>query len=92
MSAHFGAGGDSLDYILELVMAIEAATVGALAPDQRRRRIDQEIAERIMRGEFGDLPGFDDDDFAALVRKPGPRNPRGHAGAAEPPDEPFFGS
>ena len=91
MSAHFGAGGDSLDYV-ELVMAIEAALSGEpLAPDQRERLI-QEIAERIMRGEFGDLPGFDDDDFAALVRKPGPRNPRGHTGAEEPPDEPFFGS
>ena len=89
MSAHSGAGGDSLD-LVELVMAIEAALSDEpLAPDQRERLI-HEIADRIKRGEFPDLPGFDDDDFAALARKVGPRDPRGHAGAAEPPDEPFF--
>jgi hypothetical protein len=51
-----------------------------------------EIAERIKRGDFGDLPGLDDDDFAALARKLSPGDPCGHAGAAEPPDEPFFES
>jgi hypothetical protein len=91
MSAHSGAGGDSLD-LVELVMAIEAAlSQEGLTPDQRERLI-HEIADRIKRGEFGDLPGFDDDDFAALVRKRSPRDPRGHSGAAESSDEPFFES
>ncbi len=71
-------------------MAIEVAlSEEPLAPAQRERLI-LEIADRIKRGEFGDLPGCDDDDFAALVRKLGPRDPRGQAGSAALPDEPFL--
>ena len=42
---------------------------------------------RIAKGDEGDL---DDDALAALVRKLGPRNPPGQAGAAVKPEEQFF--
>jgi hypothetical protein len=91
MSEHPDPGGGSLDYV-ELVMASETALEQeTLTPDQREWLI-REIAERIRRGEFGDPPGFDGDDFAALVRKLGPRDPRGQAGAAAKPDESDLGS
>jgi hypothetical protein len=78
---------DSLDRV-ELVMAIEEAFdthLTHLAPAQRERLI-REIVARIANGEFGD----DDDALAAPVRKLGPRSPRGQAGAAAQPEEPFF--
>jgi hypothetical protein len=79
---------DSLDRI-ELLMAIEEALdLSHLTPAQREQLM-LEIEARIERGEFeeGDL---DDDALAALVRKVGPRTPRGQAGAAAQPEEPFF--
>jgi hypothetical protein len=50
----------------------------------------REIEARIANGEFGGEGDFDDDALAAVVRKPGPRTPRGQAGAAAQPEEPFF--
>jgi hypothetical protein len=49
----------------------------------------REIEVRIAKGEFGDEGGFDGDALAA-VRKPGPRSPRGQAGAVAQPEEPSF--
>jgi hypothetical protein len=48
-----------------------------------------EIETRIANGELGDGGDFDDDALAT-VRKPGPGSPRGQAGAAARPEEPFF--
>ncbi len=75
---------ESLD-LVEWVMATEAA-LPELDPDERERFM-QDIVERFGRGEL-DEDDFDDDDFAALVRKLGPRSPRGQAGAAAKPEEP----
>jgi hypothetical protein len=80
---------DSLDFV-ERVMAIEEALIDPrLAPDQRERLI-REIEARITSGDFGDEGAFGDDALAAVVRKPGPRSPRGQAGAAAQLEEPFF--
>ncbi len=80
---------DSLDRV-ERIMAIEEALNDPdLAPEQREQLM-REIKARILSGEFGDEGDFDDDDFAALVRKLGPRSPRGQAGAAAQPEDPFF--
>jgi hypothetical protein len=68
---------------------IEALINPRLTPGQRERSIG-EIRARIANGEFGDDGDFDDDALAALVRKLGPRSPRGQAGAAARPEEPFF--
>ena len=76
---------DSLD-LVELVMAIESAIDRDLDPSEREWLI-REIKARMAAGEFGDEGG---DVLAALVRKRGPRNPRGHAGAVVEPEEPFF--
>ncbi len=80
------AAPDSLE-VVELVMAIEEALDAdtGLAPDQRERLI-HELEARIARGEFGD-DDLDADALSALVRKLGPRGPRGQAGAAAKPDE-----
>jgi hypothetical protein len=80
---------DSLD-LIERVMAIEEVLFDPhLTPGQRDRLI-REIEARIASGEFGEEGGFDDDALAALVRKLGPRSPRGQAGAAANPEELFF--
>lgn len=76
---------DSLD-IVELVMAYEDA-VSQLPPGQARDRLIREIETRIAEGDFGDEG---DDTLAGLVRLIRPRDPSGHAGAAEVPDEPYF--
>jgi hypothetical protein len=76
---------DSLD-VVELVMAIEEALGRDLAPRERDWLIG-EIKARIARGEFGGEGDIDGDTLAALVRKLGPRGPRGQAGAAVKPDE-----
>ena len=82
------AAEDSLDRI-ERIMAIEQALSDAdLAPDQREQLL-REIEARILSGEFGDEGDFDDDALAALVRKIGPRSPRGQAGAAAQPEDPL---
>ena len=67
---------------------IESLINPRLTPGQRERLIG-EIKARIANGEFGD-DDFDDDALAALVRKLGPRSPRGQAGAAARPEELFF--
>jgi hypothetical protein len=82
-----GPAEDSLD-LVELVMAIEELISPHVSPGQRERLIG-EIKARIANGEFGD-DDFDDDALAALVRKLGPRSPRGQAGAAARPEELFF--
>jgi hypothetical protein len=83
------AAEDSLDRV-ERIMAIEQALSDAdLAPDQREQLI-REIEARILSGEFGDEDDFDDDALASLVRKIGPRSPRGQAGATAHPEDPFF--
>jgi hypothetical protein len=66
-------------------MALEEAFAD-LPPDERERLI-REVQARYERGELdeGDLDGG---DFAALVRKLGPRGPRGSAGAMAVPEEP----
>jgi hypothetical protein len=46
------------------------------------------IKARIASGEFGEGGDFDDDALTALVRKPGPRSPRGQAGASAHPEDP----
>jgi hypothetical protein len=82
---------DSLDRV-ERLMAIEEAIIQAdsrLTPEQRERLM-REIEALIAHGEFGDEGDFDDDALAALVRKLGPRSPRGQAGAAAQPEDPFF--
>ncbi len=80
------AAPDSLD-VVELVMAIEEALDAdtGLTSSQRERLI-RELEDRIARGEFGD-DDLDADALSALVRKLGPRSPRGQAGAAAKPDE-----
>ena len=90
--ANFGSPEGSLDRV-ELLMAIEEALFDRsradppLAPTDRKWLM-REIAARIERGEFGGMDDLDDDALAALVRKLGPRSPRGQAGAAVRP-EPF---
>jgi hypothetical protein len=80
---------DSLD-LVERVMAMGEALLNPnLAPSQRDRLI-REIKERIADAQFGDEGDFGDDALAALVRKLGPRSPRGQAGAAAKPEDPFF--
>jgi hypothetical protein len=86
---NFSPAEDSVD-LVELVMAIEEALIDRHLPPDERERLALEIAARMARGEFGDGGGFDDDDFAALVRKLGPSSPRGQAGAAAKVEEPFF--
>jgi hypothetical protein len=84
---------DSLERV-ERIMAMEEWLINQvkadpnLSPD-RRKRLIRGIEQRIERVEFGDDDDFDDDDFAALVRNLGPRSPRGQAGAAARPEEPF---
>jgi hypothetical protein len=84
-----GPGRDSLD-LVELVMAIEEALSDPHLTPGQRERLMREIESRIVNGECGDEGDFDDDALAALVRKLGPRNPRGQAGAVAQPEEPFF--
>jgi hypothetical protein len=84
---------DSLDSI-ERRMAIEEALINHLLTDLRlapeeRDSLIRDIEARIERGELGNESDLDDDDFAALVRKLGPRSPQGRAGAAALPEEPF---
>jgi hypothetical protein len=80
---------DSLDAV-ELAMAVEELLIQealidpSLAADERDRSI-QEIVDGIRRGEFGD--DWDDDGFAALVRKLAPRGPLGRSGAQAEPEE-----
>jgi len=78
---------DSLDSV-ERVMAIvdEIYADPRLSLDQREFLI-REIEERIESGEFGNEGG---DALAALVRKRGPRNPSGQAGAVAEPEEQSF--
>ena len=80
---------DNLDSV-ERVMAIEEV-LNQIYADPRlsfaqRESLILEIEERIKSGEFGD----DGEALAALVRKRGPRNPSGQAGAVAEPEEPFF--
>ncbi len=77
---------DSLDAV-EIVMAIEER-LGRDLSDEESERLTAEITERLSKGEFGDDEL--DDMLAIVVRKPGPRNPRGQAGAVALPEDPFF--
>ncbi len=87
MSGNTSPGpSDSLDFV-ELAMAIEEAFDIQLTALEKEGLM-REIQERIARGGFGD--DFDDDDFAVLVRKLGPRSPRGQAVAVSEPEEPSF--
>jgi hypothetical protein len=80
---------DSLD-IVELVMAVVGAIpADSTLTDEQRDQWIREIRTRVASGEFGDKDDLDDDAVAALVRRIGPR-PRGQAGAAVKPEEPFF--
>jgi hypothetical protein len=79
---------DSLE-IVELVMALEQRHDLDLTPDQIEW-LGREIKMRIENGKFRDEGDLDDDALSALVRKRGPRGPRGQGEAAAVPDEPFF--
>jgi len=94
MSSHaeFLPPEDSLDRV-ERLMAIEEVLIDQIRADPtlstgERARLIREIEVRIERAESGDDDDLDDDDFAALVRRLGPRSPRGQAGAAAQPEEP----
>jgi hypothetical protein len=78
---------DSLDRI-ELVMAMEELLEDSRLTHAERDRLIHEIA-RMEGGEFGDEGDPDDDLLAALVRKLGPRGPRGQSAAAVLPPEPW---
>jgi hypothetical protein len=82
---------DSLDSV-ERVMAIEKMLnqiyAGPRLSFAQRELLIREVEERIESGEFGDEGGG---ALAALVRKRGPRDPSGQAGAAAEPEEPSFG-
>jgi hypothetical protein len=97
---------DSLDLVERVMAIEEALINPRVAPGQRERLLREiearmakgefgdegdlirEIEARITNGEFGN--GVFDGDALAAVRKPGPRSPRGQAGAAAQPEEPFF--
>ncbi len=73
-------------------MAIEEAfDLDARLSSAQRDVMIREIVALIARGEFGDKGDLDDDALTALVRRLGPRSPRGQAGAAAKPEDPFFG-
>jgi hypothetical protein len=88
--ANPGPPEDSLDAI-ERVIAIEEAFDELLADPRltsaQRESLIHEFEARFERGEFGGEDDFDDDALAAMVRKLGPRSPRGQAGAAARPEE-----
>lgn len=67
-------------------MAVEEA-LSKSVPGERRERLRRDIAERIAKGDFGDEDL--DDPIGSVVRNPGPRDPRGEAGAAAVPEEPL---
>jgi hypothetical protein len=67
-----------------LIREIEARITGGEFGDEGD--FVREIIARIANSEFGDAGDFDDDALAAVVRKPGPRSPRGQAGAAAQPE------
>jgi hypothetical protein len=72
---------DNLD-LVECVMAIEEALIDRHSASGQRDELIHELKARIAKGEFGGEGDLDDDAFTALVRKLGPRSPRGQAGAA----------
>lgn len=76
-----GPLSEDLDPI-EVAMAFDEA-LPSISPEQRDRLI-RAIQERIASP--GD-DGPDNDALTALVRKLGPRDPRGQAGAAAKPDD-----
>lgn len=81
---------DSLDRVARL-MAMEESLINRIEADPhldpcRRKELIREIEARIERAKLGSDGDFDDDDFAALVRKLGPRTPRDQSGAAVQPD------
>jgi hypothetical protein len=84
-----GPAEDSLD-LFERVMAIEEALSNPRLTPGQRERLMREIEARIANGELPGEGDFGDDALAAAVRKPGPRSPRGQAGAVAPPEELFF--
>jgi hypothetical protein len=71
-------------------MAIEVAIADESPRDAGERdRLIREISERIKQSGCLDGQDLDGDDLAALVRKLGPRDPRGRSGTAADPEEPF---
>ena len=78
---------DSLE-VVERMMAIEETLERnpSLTPAARERLI-REIEARFERGEFGGEDDLDDDALAILVKKLGPKTPRGQAGAAAKPED-----
>lgn len=71
-----------------LIREVEAFITPHLAPGQRDQLI-RELEVRLANRDFGDEGDFDNDALMALVRKLVPRSPRGQAGAAAQPEEPF---
>ena len=71
-----------------LIRELNAFITPHLAPSQRDDLI-HELKARIVNGEFGDEGDFDDDALTTLVRRRGPRSPRGQAGAGKP-EEPLL--
>jgi hypothetical protein len=78
---------DSLE-IVERLMALEEKHDLDLTPDQEEW-LGHEMKTRIENGEFPDEDDLDDDALFALVRKQGPRGPRGQGESAAVPHEPF---
>jgi len=79
--------GDSLERV-EHLLAIEAAVVEKIRNDRslssaQREELIREVECRIDAGDFPEGEDWNDDDaLAILVRKPGPKAPRGKLGAA----------
>jgi hypothetical protein len=76
----------------EIDAPIRSVDFGEPSSHEFKVRIEQlirEIKARIESGEFGNEGDFDDDALGASVRNLGPRSPRGEAGAAAKPEEPY---
>ena len=90
MKAHDEFDGDSLERI-ERQLAIAEALVDRIAANEslsphRREQLIREIHAQMDSGDFWEDDGWDDGTVGALVRKLGPKGPKGKAGAAVRPE------
>src|SRR5258707_1088144 len=92
--ARFDRSDDSLDSLdrIEIQMAIEEALLDKIGADER---LSAEACEQLMREILGRQDGAefwngddwnDDDASAILVRKLGPKGPKGGSGVAVRPE------
>ena len=89
MAADHKFDADSLDRV-ERELALDAfleriAADESLSP-QRREQLIREIHARMDSDDFWEDDGWDDGSVGALVRKLGPKGPKGKAGAAVRPE------